>query len=73
MHSSTYREQDHTPITRVNALRAKHNEYKQRVKEARMSPSTTDFYLAQLKKEKLAVKEQLEGIKAYQERYKKAS
>lgn len=55
---------DNTPTAskenpRIKALRAKHRELSQRVDDARKQLSTTDFYLNQLKKQKLIVKEKL--------------
>lgn len=45
---------------RFEALRSKHLKYKAMIKEARKNPSTTDFYLNQLKKQKLLIKDLLE-------------
>ena len=44
---------------RLKALRDKHRELSQQVDDARKQLSTTDFYLNQLKKKKLIIKEQL--------------
>lgn len=51
------------PISRLESLRKKHSLYKMQIKEAQKSP-TADFYLRQLKKQKLQVKEEIEGIRA---------
>lgn len=59
--------------SRVNALRAKHSMYKDLIKQARKSPSTTDFYLRQLKKQKLIIKEELENITPNKADIRKAS
>ena len=44
---------------RLKALREKHKELSKRVDDARKQLSTTDFYLSQLKKQKLIAKEKL--------------
>lgn len=48
----------------IKALRHKHATLSQKVDEARNHHSTSDYYLSQLKKEKLLLKEQIEGIRA---------
>lgn len=53
-----------TQNTRLEALRQKHAVLKSRIEEAQNIPSTTDFYLRQLKKQKLLLKEQIEGIRS---------
>ena len=54
----------HTPPQeRLDALRQRHAVLSQRVDDALKSPGTTDFYLSQLKKQKLLIKEELEGIR----------
>lgn len=63
MHSSTRQEPLETPLSRLNALREKHALFKSKIREAQKSPSTTDFYLNQLKKQKLMIKEEIEGIR----------
>ncbi|MBI1300091.1 MAG: DUF465 domain-containing protein [Alphaproteobacteria bacterium] len=55
---------DNTPTAskkypRIEALRKKHRELSQQVEDARKQLSTTDYYLNQLKKQKLIVKEKL--------------
>lgn len=47
----------------VQALVAKHEQLSEQIEVARRDLSTTDFYLSQLKKQKLLVKEQIEGIR----------
>jgi hypothetical protein len=49
--------------SRVQALQNRHAVLSNKVEEAYRSPSTTDFYLRQLKKEKLALKEEMLGIR----------
>ena len=55
---------DAAPLSRLEALRRKHAMYKTQIKEAQKSPATASFYLTQLKKQKLQVKEEIEGITA---------
>ncbi|MCB1531589.1 MAG: DUF465 domain-containing protein [Alphaproteobacteria bacterium] len=50
------------PLTRLEALKKKHALYKEQIREAQKSPAA-DFYLKQLKKQKLLVKEEIEGIR----------
>ena len=50
-------------VSRVNALRKKHRILSQEVDEARKGLSVCDFYLKQLKKQKLFVKEEMEGLR----------
>ncbi len=49
--------------SRLEALRQRHSVLSSRIEEAYKSPSTTDFYLRQLKKQKLFLKEEIEGIR----------
>ena len=49
--------------SRVKALKDRHSVLSNRIEEAHRSPSTTDFYLQQLKKQKLALKEEMLGIR----------
>ena len=49
--------------SRVEALRKRHAMLSTRIEEAQKSPATTDFYLRQLKKQKLVLKEEIEGIR----------
>lgn len=52
-----------TPQERVLALQSKHKVLAERINEAQKHPSTADFYIRQLKKQKLMIKEELEGIR----------
>jgi hypothetical protein len=47
---------------RIQALKSKHRTLELQIFEAQKSRATTDFYLRQLKKLKLVVKEEIEGI-----------
>ncbi len=49
--------------SRVSALQKRHHLLEQQIEEAQRSPSATDFYLRSLKKQKLALKEKIEGIR----------
>jgi hypothetical protein len=49
--------------SRVQALKDRHAVLSNRIEEAHRSPSTTHFYLQQLKKQKLALKEEMLGIR----------
>ena len=46
------------------ALIQKHTALSCEIEAARKQPATTDFYLSQLKKQKLVLKEEIEGIRA---------
>ena len=48
-----------TAKSRIDALRRRHEELKDKIATARKGPSVDDILIAQLKKEKLVVKEQL--------------
>jgi len=50
--------------SRIKALQERHAMLSSKVQEAQISPSTTDFYLNQLKKQKLLLKEEIEGIRS---------
>jgi len=52
-----------THTSRIEALKRKHAILSRRVEDAQRDLSSTDFYLRQLKKQKLLVKEELEGIR----------
>ncbi|MGQ0528139.1 MAG: DUF465 domain-containing protein [Alphaproteobacteria bacterium] len=52
-----------TAQSRLEALKQKHSILSMRVEEAYKTLSTTDFYLKQLKKEKLVLKEKIEGVR----------
>ncbi len=47
----------------LKALKEKHADLGRQIEEARKSPSTTDFYLTQLKKQKLIIKEKIENMR----------
>lgn len=49
--------------SRVEALRQKHLAMKAKIDDARKCPSTTDDYMRNLKKQKLIIKEELEGLR----------
>jgi len=59
-----YEGTQHTNESRLKALRQKHAVLASRIEEARRRPSTSDFYLQQLKKQKLQIKEMIEGVRA---------
>ena len=48
---------------RLEALKNKHALLSRRVKDAQASPSINDYFVSQLKKEKLRLKEEIEGIR----------
>ncbi len=48
--------------SRLKALKTKHADLSGRVKEAQRSPSVPDDMISLLKKQKLMIKEQIEGI-----------
>lgn len=50
------------PVTRLEALKARHAAIDAELQEYTKSPSASDLYLTQLKKQKLQIKEQLEGL-----------
>ena len=50
--------------SRIKALQDKHAAISHQVKEAQISLSTTDYYLNQLKKQKLLLKEEIEGLRS---------
>lgn len=54
--------------SRIEALRARHAALSSRLDEAQKLPSTNDFFLRQLKKEKLLLKEQIEHLRTREER-----
>lgn len=49
--------------SRLEALRNRHAILSSRVEDAHKSPGVNDFYLRQLKKQKLALKEEIERIR----------
>ena len=50
--------------SRLEALRHKHAILKSRIEEEQRRPSAAEFYLRQLKKQKLLIKEQIEGVRS---------
>ena len=54
--------------SRLEALRVRHAVLSSRLEEAQKFPSTNDFFLRQLKKEKLMLKEEIEGLRVSEER-----
>lgn len=50
--------------SRLKALREKHEALSQQIEDAQRSLSTRDFFLSQLKKQKLVVKEKLERFQS---------
>ncbi|MEM7650663.1 MAG: YdcH family protein [Pseudomonadota bacterium] len=50
--------------SRLEALRNRHAILSDKVEDAQKSPSVNDFYLRQLKKQKLALKEEIHGIRS---------
>ncbi len=51
-----------THQSRIESLRKQHEILSGKIDEARKCVSVSDFYLSQLKKQKLMLKEQIEGI-----------
>lgn len=51
------------PSSRVEALRVKHAALSERIRQEQKRPSSADYYLKQLKKQKLQIKEEIEGIR----------
>ncbi len=51
-----------TPASRLEALKARHDVLEQELHEEQRHRFSSDTYVAQLKKLKLHVKEQIEGI-----------
>lgn len=49
---------------RLEALKERHYVLSTKLEEEQRRPSTNDFYLRQLKKQKLMLKEQIEEIRA---------
>lgn len=54
--------------SRLEALRIRHAALNLRLEDAQKAPSTNDFFLRQLKKQKLMLKEEIEGLRASEER-----
>ena len=63
----TLRGQVSSQVARLNALQEKHAMLSSRIEEAQHSLSTTDFYLRQLKKQKLILKEEIEGLRGHRQ------
>jgi hypothetical protein len=49
--------------SRLEALRIRHAALNLRLEDAQKAPSTNDFFLRQLKKQKLMLKEEIEGLR----------
>jgi hypothetical protein len=49
-----------TPLSRLKALKKKHTLISERLREEMKRPAVTDFYLVELKKQKLWLKDQIE-------------
>ena len=49
--------------SRLEALKGKYAIVNSRIKEAQSSPSTTDFYLQQLKRQRVLIKDEIEQIR----------
>lgn len=47
---------------RLDALRTRHSTLSQKIKAAQSRPATADWYLKDLKVQKLRLKEEIEGI-----------
>ncbi len=52
-----------TPASRLEALKARHDKIEQELQEEQRHRFSSDGYVAQLKKLKLTIKEQIEGIR----------
>ncbi len=50
--------------SRIRALQNKHNSLSRNIEAAQSCPSTTDFYLKQLKKQKLHLKDAMEELRS---------
>lgn len=53
-----------TPQSRIEALRARHAILANRIQDLQKTPASSEFYMKQLKKQKLIIKEEIEGIRA---------
>lgn len=51
------------PVTRLESLQSKHSELSQKIERELQSPSAADFYIHQLKKQKLLLKDEIEKMK----------
>jgi hypothetical protein len=54
---------DSVPTTRLSALKARKDALEQEIHEAALHPSLSDLDLQRLKKQKLRLKEEIEGIR----------
>jgi hypothetical protein len=52
-----------TPSARLEALKSKHQNLEKKIETKRLSPSVSDYEISKLKREKLLLKEQIEGIR----------
>jgi len=50
------------PASRLSALRARHDKIEEELREESQHLSASDYYLKQLKKMKLTLKQEIEGI-----------
>lgn len=48
--------------SRLQALKHKHAVLSEKVDEAQQHPSSAEYYLKQLKKQKLVIKEEIQGL-----------
>ena len=49
--------------SRLEALKTRHAVLSSRIEEAQKSPATADFYVRQLKKQKLTLKDEIQQIR----------
>ena len=49
--------------SRIEALRAKHKSISRKIELEQLSPSINDYRIGELKRQKLKIKEELEGIR----------
>ncbi len=49
-------------VSRIKALQEKHSVLSRNIEEAQNSPATTDFYLKQLKKQRLYLKDAMQEL-----------
>lgn len=61
-HTSLSERASESQMSRIEALREKHASLSARIEDAQKRPSSADFYVKQLKKQKLAVKEQIQAL-----------
>lgn len=48
---------------RVEALRARHSALAEKIEQEQLSPAASDWYIKDLKRQKLFLKEEIEGIR----------